>query len=221
MSTNQSKFQTPHKRTLRANFAHSMHYAHEVLGAPILAMCGAAQLIAADLTTCLPQPAMHRKSISMRTDTQEYAAMVLPAETDFYVVHVQHNTVFVQAGNSTQLHLLHTQWHGIRSLLPPHSICRCLVYKDKDQTMRMGMYDLIQIGSKQLLEQGVLQRHILLHTHLRGKQLPDNIKIHWVGFEKACAHIMTQCRHAQAFECHRILRLQNEAYSFVLAPIQI
>lgn len=197
-----------------------MHHAHEVLGAPIMAMCNAAELIAADMTARLPQPSMHRKSMTVQTDTQEYAAMVLPSETDFYVVHVQQHTVFVQAGSCTQLHLLHAHWHGIRSLLPPHSVCRCLVYRDKSGTLCMGIYDVVQIGSKTLHDQGVLQRHILLHAHLHGKEIPHNIKIHWVGFEKACVHIMTQCRHAQAFECSRILRLENEAYSFVLAPIQ-
>ena len=197
-----------------------MYHAHEVLGAPILAMCNAAQLITTDLNSRLPKPVMHRKSISMRTDTQEYAAMVMPVETDFYVVHVQQNTLFAQAGDSTQMHLLHAQWHGIRSLLPPGSVCRCLVYKDKGNNLCMGIYDLMQIGPKTLHEEGVLQRHILLHQQLHAKQLPHNIKIHWVGFEKACAQIMLQCRHAQPFECHRILRLENEAYSYVLAPIQ-
>ena len=194
------------------------YHAHEVLGAPILTMCNAAQLIASG--AAMPRPSMHRKSISMHPHTKEYAAMILPNEADFYILHVQQNIIIAQSNASTNMYILHARWQALRALFPPGSICYCLVYRDKKNTLCMGIYDVLQIGAKTLHGESVIQRHIQLHEHLHGKQLPLDMKIHWVGFEKACSLIMTECRKAQAFECFRILRLENDAYTFVLPPIK-
>ena len=181
-------------------------------------------LVDVDPVTCsqtIPLPSLKRKSYLIREESKNYASMVLPEYTDFYTIYIQKNISFVRAAGDTNMYILQAQWHGIQSVLPNDSICHCIVYENIHKKLVLGIYDLIQCEGESMYAKDILCRHTTLHQCFRPNIKNGDIIIHWIGYEAACCETLRNNKRNLPFKASRILRLQNNEYSFVLTPLFI
>ena len=204
-----------------------MHHAQHVLGAPILTFLtqGASKQLFA-LPDNIPCPRIQRASYSVQGDTAEYATMLLPDQSDMYSLYIQSNAVFVRpcsqaaAQMDDTTYLLQARWLSIATLFPVDTILRCIVYKNKASTLCMGIYDMLAFSGAQMQQQSVLDRHAFIWKHCQDRQTTDDVQIHWVGHEASCIRVLAQDKELP-FKVRRILRIENNAYTFVLCPLFI
>ena len=206
----------------------SMHHAQHVLGAPILTFLaeGASKQLSIP-ADAIPWPRIKRGTYSVQAETTEHATMLLPEQSDMYSLYVQDNAVFVrpclQAGTdmADTTYLLQARWLSIAAMFPADTVLRCIVYQNKAGGLFMGIYDMLAFNAAPMHKQCALDRHALIWKHCQGRQIAADVQIHWVGHESSCIRVLAQDDSTLPFKTRRILRIENEAYTFVLCPLFI
>ena len=204
-----------------------MHHAQHVLGAPILTFLteGASKQLSIP-ADAIPWPRIKRGTYSVQEETAEHATMLLPEQSDMYSLYVQDNVVFVrpclQAGTNVAdtTYLLQARWLSIAAMFPADTVLRCIVYQNKAGCLFMGIYDMLAFNAAPMHKQCALDRHALIWKHCQGRQIAADVQIHWVGHESSCIRVLAQ-DSTLPFKTRRILRIENEAYTFVLCPLFI
>ena len=203
-----------------------MHHAQHVLGAPILTFLqeNASKQLSV-LADNIPYPRVKRASYSVQGESAEYATMLMPEKADLYSLYVQSNAVFVrpcaetEANSNDTTYLLQAQWLGVTALFPPNTVLRCIVYKNKAGCLIMGIYDILAFDGTSMHKQPMLDRHAFIWKQCQQKQTV-HMQIHWVGHEASCIRVVAQ-QSELPFNVRRILRIENDAYTFVLCPLFI
>lgn len=198
-----------------------MFHAHHVLGAPIVNFLTTTKNITPQLfqEDRIKMPKIKRETYSVQQSTAQFASMLLPKDSDLYVLHLHENSVFVRpVQDPNRLFLLQAQWYSLLSLFPTNSTLYCLVYLTKAKQLVMGIYD-ITLESGLLLSDHIFTRHARLWTLVHGKSMPANIQLHWLGHEHACVQTLMRHRNSLPFQATRILRLEADVYTYVMLPI--
>jgi hypothetical protein len=220
---------------------------HMVLGAPIM-LTHHGLLQASKGFPLIPDTS--RRKCTVGHEGSHDACMLLPRDAEFFSLVVDKvGGVYVKPqGGGERIYCIQPQFAALSRLLPGDSACRAIAYPSEVAgaaglagtagALVLGVYDLTRLEGSDLHEQGVLERHALLHetVSLNFRQFEEHaarvhaagprpcewnphVRVHWVGWQEACVNVLQNSKDLP-FQASHICRLDEDEYVKLLAPVR-
>ena len=174
-------------------------------------------------------PLVQQRKFTSSASSQHFAAMLLPKNAEFFVVYTDANSeVFVRAEGYAGCFFVQLQWAQLKELLPPETVCRALLYRNKQEQLILGVFDVLRLAGVDHTQMPVVERHKVVHQ-LYGRlgKMLNGIVPHWVGEEGCLLEHMRDAAFCDGlpFEIDHMLRIDEsgteEVYKLVLRPLQL
>ena len=144
----------------------------------------------------------------IKTPDNDQAALLVPQNSMLVTVNVQSEHVIFWIQSQTTYsttskpvaYIAHPSYNTLTQIFPPSTILRAFLMCNTDpnsasNTPELALFDVLKIGSQPCKQMSVLERHVRLRTllHVDGSgcshELPNCIRIHWVGYVAACKNL--------------------------------
>ncbi len=203
-------------------------HAQHVLGIEIVFMLEQAEM----LLEGMEMPSIPRiepgKNTSSKT-TSTSPAMLFPRGAELYALYTDGNGgIFARTPGHEGVFFLQEHWQQLGHVLPKDSICRAIVYRNKQGKLQLGVYDLLQLSGVKQTDASIFERQKVIDSLFKNYSAGPEIVAHWVG-EEGCLlqHMKTRVFFDNLpFEIDNMLRIvarpgQEDLYKVVLRPLLI
>ena len=203
-------------------------HAQHVLGIEIVFMLEQAEM----LLECMempgiPQIAPGKNTSSKKTST--LPAMLLPRGGELYALYKDGNgSLFARTQCHSGVFFLQEHWQELSNVLPTDSICRAIVYRNKQGQLQLGVYDLLQLSGVKQTECSIFERQKVIDSLFKKASAGPAIVAHWVGEEGCLLQHMKNSVFFDSlpFDIDNMLRIvaqhgQDDVYKVVLRPLLI
>lgn len=156
-------------------------------------------------------------------------AMLFPRGSELYSLYTDKNGIaFVRTNDEDRLFFLQEQWTELQHIICNDSIALAVVYRNKQEQLVMGIYDLLRASGVSYEDHNIFHRQKCLFSMFSQKTTSAPITAHWVGEEASLHQHMSNSAFLQTlpFDMDYMLRINEAAgqktkYNFVLRPLLI
>ena len=199
-----------------------LQHAQHILGVEIVFMLEHADMLLQSMEMHSIPQIQQRKNTSSKA-TSKFPAMLFPRGAELYALYTDmHDTIFVRTQGHEGVFFLQEHWQQLTLVLPKDSICRAIVYRNKDGNLVLGVYDVLRLSGVDQ-KSPIFESQKMLCSLFHNVSTGPSIVQHWVG-EEGCLleHMQTKAFfYTLPFEIDNMLRIDEhqDKYSVVLRPL--